>query len=148
MEQTQLYMAVIALFAIAFLLWTAYMSVNKFDALEVPEVVTFNSDMHLSHGTVHKSKEIDDQFRYFLQFNLPKTETPLQTTDLTKSFNDTGDTKLEYKVYIGKGLDNMKYIGNLQREVTGFYILEHYSKEDFKKVCVFLNTTQVSCLNI
>lgn len=146
MEQTQLYMAVLALFAIAFLLWTAYNSLNKFDALK-PEEVIFTSNSHLSHGTVHKSKETD-QFRYFLQFNLPRTETPLQTTDLDKPFNDTGDTKLEYKVYIGQTLEDMKYIGNLQREVTGFYILDHYSKEDFKKVCVFLNTTQVSCLDI
>ncbi len=148
MERTQIAGGILILFMIGLLFWAAYKSLNSFDTLEVPEVVTFNSDMHLSHGTVHKTKETDGQFRYFLQFNLPKTETPLQTTDLTKSFNDTGNTKLDYKVYIGKDLDSMKYIGNLEREVTGFYILEHYSKEDFKKVCVFLNTTQVSCLNI
>lgn len=146
MEQQELFVGVLLLFTLAILLIIFYKPVNRFDTLK-PEEVIFNSDLHLSHGTVHKTKE-NDKFRYFLQYNLPRTETPLQTTDLDKPFNDTGDVKLEYKVYIGKDFDNMTYIGNLERELTGFYVLEYYSKEDFKKVCVFLNTTQVSCLNI
>jgi hypothetical protein len=146
MEFNEALPAIVALLMIGLLFYAAYSSItkNKFD--DVKETI-FSSDLHLSHGTVHKSKETNG-FRYFLQYNLPNTETPLQTTDLDKPFNDTGSTKLEYKVYLGKDLDTMKYVGNLQREVTGFYILEHYDLEDYKKACVFLNTTQVSCLDI
>jgi hypothetical protein len=97
----------------------------------------------ISNGAIQKYKN-DDEYLYILNFNLPSVGSAFQTDNLDVPFNVTKPVE-KYRVLAG---NSMKFVGNLERQMSGVHYLEFNSKEDYKVIRVYLGTSLVSSVLI
>lgn len=150
---------VVAIITLCFIIGTIWKMVSrttreKFDPayvtdkptyIESVETITNNPEV-LSNGYVQKHKE-DGSYTYSLYFNLPSINSSFQNQNLDKQFNEPRPVE-KYKVSLGFDKDTMEYVGDLERQSTGYHILEMKSDKDYKRACVYIGKTLVSCVNI
>ena len=107
----------------------------------------WTSSEEISHGTVQKYKNSDDEFVYELLYNLPTANAEKQTVDLNQSYNAPMPVE-KYTVYASKDGKDMTPISHLSRRADGWHRLEFRSKEEYSKFCVVLGKTIVACTEI
>lgn len=76
---------------------------------------------HLDSGSVYKYKYPDNNYMYMYKFNLPN---PIG--------GDYNKIQGKYKVFIGKDIDSLFEIGNLERFSDGWFYLNYKSDVDYK----------------
>jgi len=95
----------------------------------------------ISSGDVQKYKT-ETEYLYLLKFNLPESNAPFQTQDLTLPFNQL-IPYIPYEVYA----DSTK-VGELKRSGDGWFKMEFRSKQSHKDFKVYLGKSLVGATTL
>jgi len=101
------------------------------------------SDPILSNGTVQKYKDENGNYVYQGYFNLPRIGSEFQVSQLDKPFNAPLEEE-KYRVM----LDDVLFVGNLERQSNGYHTFSYSSPQNHKKACVYIGSSLIGCANL